>query len=90
MLAVVAVVEVGLTGKLLTISTDSPFVFRIRWHLNRNALGATKTDLSPFPLLKGRGGSSLCFLCFVICCSPSFGGSKMGSFVSQLQAVVEI
>ena len=42
--------------------------------------------------LKGRGGGvqPQKFFCFVIYCSPSFGASKMGSFVSQLQAVVEI
>ena len=49
---VVALVVVGLSGKLLMISTDRPFAFRIRSHLKINGLGATKTALSPFPLLK--------------------------------------
>ena len=43
--------------------------------------------------LRGEGGvqpQKNKFLSFVICCSPSFCVSKMGSFVSQLQAVVEI
>ena len=42
--------------------------------------------------LRGEGGpaSKMKILCFVICCSPSFGVSKMGSFVSELQAFVEI
>ena len=44
-------------------------------------------------LLRGEGGvqpQKMKFLCFDICCSPCFPASKMGSFVSQLQAVVEI
>ena len=52
--------------------------------------GLTKVDP---PVVEGRGGvqpQNMKFLSFAICCSPSFGVSKMGSFVSQLQAVVEI
>ena len=43
--------------------------------------------------LRGEGGvqpQKMKVLGFVICCSPSFGVSKMGSFVFQLQGVVEI
>ena len=36
-----------------------------------------------FRILRGQGGPSLALLC----CSPSFGVSKMGLFVSQLHAV---
>ena len=46
-----------------------------------------------FAHLRGLGGyqvQKIFFLRFVICCSPGYPRSKMGSFASQLQTVAEI